>query len=53
MLNTSYLGPNVTDPALGDKRVRQAPSLAINRDVICETIYQGTPYRRETSSRSP
>ncbi len=41
MLNTSYLGLNVTDPALEDKRVRQALSLAINRDAICETIYQG------------
>lgn len=41
MLYTSYLGLNVTDPALTDKRVRQAMSLAINRQAICDTIYQG------------
>ena len=41
MLNTSYLGLNVTDPTLSDKRVRQALSLAINREAIAEVIYQG------------
>lgn len=41
MLYTSYLGLNVTDPALEDKRVRQALSLAINRQAICDVIYQG------------
>lgn len=41
LLNTSYLGLNVTDPALEDKRVRQALSLAINRQAVCDAIHQG------------
>ena len=41
MLYTSYLGLNVTDPVLQDKRVRQALSCAINRQAICDVVYQG------------
>ena len=41
LLYTSYLGLCVTDPALQDKRVRQALSLAINRQAVCDTIHQG------------
>ncbi len=41
MLYTSYLGLNVTDPQLEDKRVRQAMSLALNRQAVCDTIYLG------------
>lgn len=41
MLYTSYLGLNVTDPALSDKRVRQALSCAINRQAICDVVYRG------------
>lgn len=41
MLYTSYLGLNVTDEKLADVRVRQALSLALNRQAICDTIYRG------------
>ena len=36
-----YLGFNLADPALKDKRVRQAISCAIDRDLIVRTLLQG------------
>lgn len=41
MLYTQYLVFNVEDPLVKDVRVRQALSLAINREAICTTVYQG------------
>ena len=41
VLYTEYLAYNVNDPILSDKRVRQAMSLAINRQNLCDTLYEG------------
>lgn len=41
VLYTEYLAYNVNDPILSDKRVRQALSLAINRQNLCDTLYEG------------
>lgn len=40
--SSSYFFPfNMQHPALSDKRIRQALNLAINRQAICETVFQG------------
>ena len=41
VLYTEYLAYNVNDSILSDKRVRQAMSLAINRQNLCDTLYEG------------
>ena len=41
-LSTYYLMLNVTDPVLQDKDLRHALSLAINRQAICDTVFEGT-----------
>ncbi len=40
--STYYMWLNNKDATLSKKEVRQALSLAINRDAICTTIYEGT-----------
>lgn len=40
-LGTYFLSIKNTDPALSDKRVREAISLAINRDELCKTVLNG------------
>ena len=40
-LGTYFLSIKVTDPALDDARVREAISLAINREELCETVLNG------------
>jgi dipeptide transport system substrate-binding protein len=40
-LNVGYLGFNVEKEHLGDKKVRQALNLAINKEAIIEAVYQG------------
>lgn len=40
-LNVSYLAFNVTKKPFDDKRVRQAVSLAINKDAILRDVFQG------------
>lgn len=42
MLYTQFLAFNVNDPLMSDVRVRQALSLAINRQAICDAIYEGS-----------
>lgn len=42
MLYTQFLAFNVNDPVMSDVRVRQALSLAINRQAICDAIYEGS-----------
>lgn len=42
MLYTQFLAFNVNDPLTKDPRVRQALSLAINRQAICDAIYEGS-----------
>ena len=42
MLYTQFLVFNVNDPVMSDVRVRQALSLAINRQAICDAIYEGS-----------
>lgn len=42
MLYTQFLSFNVDDPVMGDVRVRRALSLAINRQAICDAIYEGS-----------
>ena len=42
VMYTEYLAYNVNDETLSDKRVRQALSLAINRQNLCDTLYEGT-----------
>lgn len=37
----AYYGLNNKDPFLSDPRVRRAINLAVNRDAICETVFQG------------
>lgn len=39
--NVTYLGVNVTVPGLDDPRVRQAMSLAIDRNRILDEVYRG------------
>ncbi|MDY3291976.1 MAG: ABC transporter substrate-binding protein, partial [Parolsenella sp.] len=41
-LSTYYLMLNVTDETLKDLDVRKAISLAINRQAICDTVFEGT-----------
>lgn len=41
-LSTYYLMLNVTDETLKDVDVRKAISLAINRQAICDTVFEGT-----------
>ena len=41
-LSTYYIMLNVTDPVLQDKDLRHALSLAINRQAICDTVFEGT-----------
>ncbi len=40
-LNVGYLGFNVEKEPFGDKRVRQALSMAIDKEAIIEAVYQG------------
>lgn len=40
----SYIGVNVTAPALGDVRVRQAIAHAVDRDRIVDEVYRGAAY---------
>lgn len=40
-LGTYFLAVKVTDPALSDPKVREAISLAINREELCETVLNG------------
>ncbi|HEX2580525.1 MAG TPA: ABC transporter substrate-binding protein [Dongiaceae bacterium] len=40
-LNALYLYLNVTKPYLSDKRVRQAISMAVDKDAIVKAVYQG------------
>lgn len=42
VLYTEYLAYNVEDPILSNPKVRQAMSLAINRQNICDSLYEGT-----------
>lgn len=37
----TYVGANVTEPGLADPRVREAISLAVDRDRILEEVYRG------------
>lgn len=37
----TYVGTNVTNPALGDVRVRKAIALAVDKDRIVEEVYRG------------
>lgn len=39
--NITYLGSNVTTPGLDDPRVRQAISLAVDRNRILDEVYRG------------
>ena len=41
-LSTYYLMLNVNDEQLKDKDLRHALSLAINRQAICDTVFEGT-----------
>lgn len=41
VMYTEYWAFNVNDPILSDKRVRQALSLALNRQNVCDTLYEG------------
>jgi peptide/nickel transport system substrate-binding protein/oligopeptide transport system substrate-binding protein len=40
--STYFLTCNVTDPVMGDVHLRHAISLAINRQAICDTLFEGT-----------
>jgi peptide/nickel transport system substrate-binding protein/oligopeptide transport system substrate-binding protein len=40
--STYYLAVNVKDPVMGDVNLRRAISLAINRQAICDTLFEGT-----------
>lgn len=42
MLYTQFLAFNMNDEVMGDVRVRRALSLAINRQAICDAIYEGS-----------
>ena len=42
MLYTQFLVFNMNDEVMGDVRVRKALSLAINRQAICDAIYEGS-----------
>ena len=42
VMYTEYLAYNVNDAVLSNKLVRQAMSLAINRQALCDTLYEGT-----------
>ncbi len=42
VLYTEYLAYNVNDEVLSNVKVRQAMSLALNRQKICDTLYEGT-----------
>jgi oligopeptide transport system substrate-binding protein len=41
-LATYYLICNMSDPVFKDANVRKAVSLAINRQAICDTVFEGT-----------
>lgn len=41
-LSTYYLLLNLEDPVLQDLDLRRALSLAVNREAICETVFEGT-----------
>lgn len=40
----TYVGTNVTNPALKDVRLRRAIALAVDRERIVEEVYRGTGY---------
>lgn len=42
VMYTEYLAYNVNDPILSNKLVRQAMSLAIDRQSLCDTLYEST-----------
>lgn len=42
VLYTEYLAYNVNDKVLSNVKVRQAMSLALDRQKICDTLYEGT-----------
>jgi peptide/nickel transport system substrate-binding protein len=46
--NVWYMNFNVTDPALGDKRVRQAVALAMDREAIIAALWRGHARLAET-----
>ncbi len=50
-LSTYYLVVNLNDPALSDVNVRRAISLAIDRQAIVDTLYEG--YREPANSIMP
>lgn len=50
-LSTYYLVVNLNDPALSDVNVRRAISLAIDRQAIVDTLYEG--YREPATSIMP
>lgn len=50
-LSTYYLIPNLTDENLSKKEVRQALSLAIDRQAIVDTLFEG--YREPANSIMP
>ncbi|CCN45647.1 Peptide transport periplasmic protein sapA [Vibrio nigripulchritudo MADA3029] len=41
-MNVSFIALNTSHPALNDRRVRKALNLAINRQVILDSVYYGT-----------
>jgi len=47
--NYAYLGFNCADPALGDRRVRQAVALAIDRRALVEHLHRGLGDLTETA----
>jgi len=46
--NYAYLGVNLTDPILSDRRVRRAIALALDRQVLVESLWRGLAQVTET-----